>query len=100
MKFNIAMNTINKDKLLKKIEDFCILSNNGECIYLFMNKETLNALMREEINICQSNEKLLKAMLPENMYFLLSNSTQSLVYYYGCKVFYDSEKKFGEVEIR
>lgn len=75
---NISNRNLNEDKLNKDIDNFEI--THGEKAYLFMNEETIDELMRS------SNVN--------------PRERGAVCLYMGRKVFYDSNLKFGEVEIR
>lgn len=79
MKFNIAKR-VDENKLLDKIYEYIRLHNDDP--YIFMNKNTINALV--DIRFHDS---------------LMSNR-EYVAMFHGYKIFCDNTKLFGEVELR
>lgn len=87
-KFSITQ-TIDFNKLNNELEKYTML--NGYDPYLFMGKDTINAILNE----CPTTDGIL-----EHYNQIRAKVNGVAGYYCGCKVFEDNTLKFGEVEIR
>lgn len=87
-KFSIITKTIDFNKLDKELYEYMML--NGYEPYLFMRKDTLNAILNE----CPTVDDTLEH------YQIRAKVNGVAGYYCGCKVFEDNTLKLGEVEIR
>lgn len=84
MLVDISQKRIDEEKLITEVQGFEVV--HGQTAYLFMNKETFEALID-----CYGGE----------LYFHPAESTSGVVSYYtGRRVYEDERLNFGQVEIR
>ena len=81
---------INADKLNMKITDF--VYKEGYTPYIFVNKETLNALVKP----IEQELKFVSAVTGSTTSF----KSCLVCKYHGYKIFRDDTLKFGEIELR
>lgn len=95
MSKKFSIKTIDLEKLDEEIERYKYIYMIGQKPYIFMNKETMDAVL------CELNNK----MKPYTLHAHVNNTTglnltDLRCEYCGCKIFNDHTLKFGEIEIR
>lgn len=82
MKIDISHRKLDSNKLIEKMNEYEIISNQSA--YLFMNKETMDALIYSVDNDFTPN----------------NSDSNDILFFHGRRVYKNDSLKFGEIEIR
>ena len=82
MKIDISHRKLDSNKLIEKMNEYEIISNQSA--YLFMNKETMDALIYSVDNDFIPND----------------SDSNDILFFHSRRVYKNDSLKFGEIEIR